>query len=50
MLNTTIDITRIAQLCYALADEARVEIVLRLLDGEKCVCDLSDALETGPLQ
>jgi ArsR family transcriptional regulator len=44
---TVSDVTRIAQLCNALADEARVEIVARLLDGEKCVCDLTDALETG---
>jgi ArsR family transcriptional regulator len=43
----TLDVPRIAQLCNALADEARVEIVSRLLDGEKCVCDLTDALETG---
>jgi ArsR family transcriptional regulator len=42
-----LDVARIAQLCNALADEARVEIVARLLDGEKCVCDLTDALETG---
>jgi len=47
MATATLDITRIAQLCNALADEARVEIVARLLDGEKCVCDLTDALETG---
>jgi ArsR family transcriptional regulator len=43
----TLPVSRIAQLCNALADEARVEIVARLLDGEKCVCDLTDALETG---
>ncbi len=47
MPSATLDIPRIAQLCNALADEARVEIIARLLDGEKCVCDLSDALETG---
>lgn len=47
MTTTALDVTRIAQLCNALADEARVEIVARLLDGEKCVCDLTDALETG---
>ncbi|MEO8562326.1 MAG: metalloregulator ArsR/SmtB family transcription factor [bacterium] len=47
MATATHDIPRIAQLCNALADEARVEIVARLLDGEKCVCDLTDALETG---
>ena len=40
-------IPRLTQRCNALADEARVEIVARLLDGEKCVCDLTDALGTG---
>ncbi len=47
MPTATLDIPRIAQLCNALADEARVEIITRLLDGEKCVCDLTDALATG---
>ena len=47
MTTASLDITRIAQLCNALADEARIEIVSRLLDGEKCVCDLTDALGTG---
>lgn len=47
MPTATLDVPRIAQLCNALADEARVEIVARLLDGEKCVCDLTEALETG---
>jgi ArsR family transcriptional regulator, arsenate/arsenite/antimonite-responsive transcriptional repressor len=47
MTTTALDVPRIAQLCNALADEARVEIVARLLDGEKCVCDLTDALGTG---
>jgi ArsR family transcriptional regulator len=47
MTAATLDIPRIAQLCNALADEARVEIIARLLDGEKCVCDLTDALETA---
>jgi ArsR family transcriptional regulator len=45
--SATIDVARIAQLCNALADEARVEIVARLLHGETCVCDLTDALDTG---
>jgi ArsR family transcriptional regulator len=44
---TLLPVARLAQLCNALADEARVEIVARLLEGEQCVCDLSDALETG---
>ena len=47
MPTAALDVTRIAQLCNALADEARVEIIARLLDGEKCVCDLTDALATG---
>lgn len=47
MATETLDVVRIAQICNALADEARVEIVSRLLNGEKCVCDLTDALETG---
>ena len=47
MPDAALDVPRIAQLCNALADEARVEIITRLLDGEKCVCDLTDALETG---
>jgi ArsR family transcriptional regulator len=47
MTTAALDVPRIAQLCNALADEARVEIVVRLLDGEKCVCDLTDALETA---
>lgn len=46
-MTTTLDVSRIAALCNALADEARIEIVVRLLDGEKCVCDLTDALETA---
>lgn len=47
MTTTALNIPRIAQLCNALADEARIEIISRLQGGEKCVCDLTDALETG---
>lgn len=47
MSTASVDVSRIATLCNALADEARVAIVLMLLDGEKCVCDLTEALETG---
>jgi ArsR family transcriptional regulator len=32
---------------HALADETRLRILKRLRDGERCVCDLTDALETG---
>lgn len=32
---------------HALSDETRLEILERLKDGECCVCELTDALETG---
>ncbi len=41
------DTTRAAALFHALSDETRLEIVQRLLDGEKCVCDLTDALDAA---
>ncbi|MDQ2664590.1 MAG: metalloregulator ArsR/SmtB family transcription factor [Gemmatimonadota bacterium] len=47
MATSTLNVSRVAELCNALADEARVEIVTRLLDGEKCVCDLMDALDAA---
>ena len=39
--------TRTAQLFHALSDEARLEIVAILLDGEHCVCDLMDHLDAA---
>jgi len=42
MTATHVDVARAAALFHALSDEARVEIVARLLDGERCVCDLMD--------
>ena len=36
-----------AELCHALADETRLNILDRLKEGERCVCELTDALETG---
>jgi ArsR family transcriptional regulator len=43
----TQDVTRAARLFHALADETRLQIVEFLSRGEQCVCDLTDALETG---
>ncbi len=37
---TTSDFARAASLFHALSDEARVEIVSVLMQGEHCVCDL----------
>jgi ArsR family transcriptional regulator len=31
----------------ALADENRLRILMQLAGGERCVCDLTDALEAG---
>jgi len=36
-----------AGLFRALADETRLGILVRLRDGEQCVCDLADALDAG---
>ena len=38
---------QVARLCHALSDETRVEIVRLLSDGERCVCDLTDALDAA---
>lgn len=42
------DIRSAVRLFHALSDETRLEIVQRLAtEGERCVCDLQDALEAG---
>jgi ArsR family transcriptional regulator, arsenate/arsenite/antimonite-responsive transcriptional repressor len=41
------DQKRTARLFHALADETRLRIVSQLADGERCVCDLTGALEAG---
>ena len=38
---------RLSRVFHALSDETRLRIVGRLLTGEKCVCELTDALEAG---
>lgn len=32
---------------HALADKTRLQIIDRLREGEQCVCDLTDLLQTG---
>lgn len=39
--------TRSVELFHALSDETRLEIVERLRTGERCVCDLTDALDAA---
>jgi ArsR family transcriptional regulator len=36
-----------AVLFHALSDRTRLEILTRLKEGEQCVCELTDALQTG---
>jgi ArsR family transcriptional regulator len=44
---TPIDISRSARLFHALSDETRLSIIQRLRHGERCVCDLTDALDAA---
>ena len=44
---TRLDTSRAVTLFHALSDETRLEIIQRLLTGEKCVCDLTDALDAA---
>jgi ArsR family transcriptional regulator len=38
---------RAAELFHALSDETRLQLLELLMEGEKCVCDLTDALKAG---
>ncbi|HLZ34014.1 MAG TPA: metalloregulator ArsR/SmtB family transcription factor [Nitrospira sp.] len=38
---------QVAEFFHALADETRLEILDRLKESERCVCELTDALQTG---
>jgi ArsR family transcriptional regulator len=42
---TRIDSNRAAELFHALADPIRMDVVVMLLDGERCVCDLMSDLD-----
>jgi ArsR family transcriptional regulator len=41
------DFKRAAGWFHALSDETRLQIIERLTEGEQCVCDLTDMLDTG---
>ncbi len=47
MATTTRDLERTAALFRALADPTRLGIIEKLGDGERCVCDLMDALDSA---
>ena len=42
---TRTDYTRAARLFHALSDEIRLEVIDLLRDGERCVCELTAALD-----
>ena len=42
-----LDTGRAARLFHALSDETRLSILGRLRRGERCVCELTDALEAA---
>ena len=44
---TRLDTGRSASLFHALSDETRLSILERLRLGERCVCDLTDALDAA---
>jgi len=44
MNSTGINLTQTARWFHALSDETRVRVVDMLASGEKCVCDLQDAI------
>jgi ArsR family transcriptional regulator, arsenate/arsenite/antimonite-responsive transcriptional repressor len=44
---TTPDLARAARLFQALSDETRLEVLDMLRGGERCVCDLQDALDAA---
>jgi ArsR family transcriptional regulator len=41
----SLDTVRAAELFHALSDQIRLDVVLLLLDGERCVCELMDELD-----
>jgi ArsR family transcriptional regulator, arsenate/arsenite/antimonite-responsive transcriptional repressor len=43
----TADTDRVAKLFHALSDETRLSVLQRLRFGERCVCDLTDALDAA---
>jgi ArsR family transcriptional regulator, arsenate/arsenite/antimonite-responsive transcriptional repressor len=46
-VSTSTDLARTARLCRALSDENRLRIVEMLTAGERCVCELTAALDLG---
>jgi len=47
MATTLIDLSRSTRIFHALSDETRLAVVQMLGRGERCVCDLQDALDVA---
>ncbi len=47
MTATSLDLAAAARWFHALSDPTRLEIVTLLSHGERCVCDLTDALDAA---
>ncbi|MFI5232145.1 MAG: ArsR/SmtB family transcription factor [Gemmatimonadales bacterium] len=44
---SSLDTTQAARWFHALSDETRLEIVERLIGGERCVCELTDLMDAA---
>ena len=44
---TALDLEQASRLFHALSDQTRLSILYRLRFGERCVCDLTDALDAA---
>ena len=47
MTTAALDLARAAGLFHALSDETRLAVLDMLRDGERCVCELQDALDAA---
>jgi ArsR family transcriptional regulator, arsenate/arsenite/antimonite-responsive transcriptional repressor len=45
--STATSLARAARVFHALSDETRLALVVLLRDGERCVCELTDALQAA---
>ena len=47
MPHPTIDVSALTLKCHALSGETRLRIIDLLRSGERCVCELTDALDAA---
>ncbi|ALA60237.1 ArsR/SmtB family transcription factor [Nitrospira moscoviensis] len=47
MVASAIPLKKAVALFHALSDETRLALLDRLKDGERCVCELTDAMKAG---